>query len=60
MGQGDDSVFKVLEIQARGRCEFAYVKKKKKKQASVLCTYLYFYLCTGEVETDIPWDLLAK
>lgn len=34
--------------------------KRKKKQASVLCTYLYSYLCTGEVETDIPWDLLAK
>lgn len=38
LGQGDDSVGKVLEIQARGRCEFAYVIKKK-KQASVLCTY---------------------
>lgn len=32
LGQGDDSVGKVLEIQARGRCEFAYVIKKKKNR----------------------------
>lgn len=30
LGQGDDSVGKVLERQARVRCEFTYVKKKKK------------------------------
>lgn len=59
LGQGDDSVGKVLEIQARGRCEFAYVIKKKKTGFSAV-HLLYSYLYTGEVETDIPWDLLAK